>query len=162
MMASDELRTSLRLETEQIPAYAFPESVAKVLSKIATYSDWLKQQAGIVPDFDDVHAKDAESIIQQALQTRGAGWLTVEETRSILDAFGIPQAPGAVATTPDEAVVIAEKAGFPVAVKLASHNIVHKTEINGVRLNLRTAAEVRSAFEEIRRSLTRPCNPQSS
>ena len=153
MMATDELRSSLALDNEQIPAYAFPESVAKVLSKIASYSDWLKQRAGIVPGFEDVDLKHAESIVQSALGDRGPGWLTVQETRSLLDAFRIPQAAGGVATTADEAAAIAEDIGFPVAIKIASHRIVHKTEINGVRLNLNTVADVRTAIEQIRESM---------
>jgi acetyl coenzyme A synthetase (ADP forming)-like protein len=140
-------------ELESVPTYAFPESVAKVLSKIATYSDWLKQPIGVVPAFDDADPAKAKGIVEAALKNRGDGWLTAEETRSVLDAFRIPQAAGAVAKTAEEAAAIAEKVGFPVAVKLASHRIVHKTEIDAVRLNLNNAAEVRAAFNKITEAL---------
>jgi acyl-CoA synthetase (NDP forming) len=60
-----------------------------------------------------------------------------------------------VATTPEQAVALARALGFPVAVKLASHHLVHKTEIGGVRLNLNDEAAVRQAFEEIRDRLAR-------
>ncbi len=138
---------------ETVPTYAFPESVAKVLSKIAIYSDWLKQPIGIVPAFDDTAPQRAKEIVAAALKNRGDGWLTVEETRAVLDAFRIPQAAGGVAKTADEAAAIAEKIGFPVAVKLASHRIVHKTELDAVRLNLNNAIEVRAAFDEIAETL---------
>jgi acyl-CoA synthetase (NDP forming) len=138
---------------DSIPTYAFPESVAKVLSKVATYSDWLKQPIGVVPAFDDADDTRAHDIVHAALNTRGEGWLTVEETRSILDAFRIPQAAGGVARTADDAAQVAERVGFPVAVKLASHTIVHKTEVDAVRLNLKTAADVRTAFNDIAESL---------
>jgi len=153
MMASEELRSSLRLESEQIPAYAFPESVAKVLSKIAVYSDWRNQPLGIVPAFDDVDESRSRSIVQSALQARGDGWLTAEESRELLDAFRVPQAAGGVARTADEAVSIARKIGFPVAVKLASHTIVHKTETRSVKLHLMDDAGVQSAFKEIQENL---------
>ncbi len=146
MMSSDEL-------LEEIPTYKFPESIARVLSKIAAYSDWLHQPLGVVPAFDDVDADAAHTIVEKALRSRGAGWLTVQETRLVLDAFRIRQAEGAVARTPDEAAAIAERVGFPVAVKLASHKIVHKTEIAGVRLNVRDGHSVRTAFQEIRAAL---------
>ena len=153
MMASDELQSSLKLDNERIPTYAFPESAARVLSKIAGYSEWRKQPLGIVPGFDDINEKAARTIIENALRERGPGWLTVEEARSVLDAFRIPQVPGGVAATADGAVDIAHKVGYPVAVKLASHSIVHKTDIDAVRLNLKDAESVRAAFEEIQKAL---------
>ena len=153
MMASDELQSSLKLDNERIPTYAFPESAARVLSKIAGYSEWRKQPLGIVPGFDDINEKAARTIIENALRERGPGWLTVEEARSVLDAFRIPQVPGGVAATADDAVDIAHKVGSPVAVKLASHSIVHKTDIDAVRLNLKDAESVRAAFEEIQKAL---------
>jgi acyl-CoA synthetase (NDP forming) len=62
--------------------------------------------------------------------------------------------PGGVAKTAYEAGVLARRAGYPVAVKLASHQIVHKTEIGGVQLNLRDEQAVRKAFDSIRARLT--------
>jgi acyl-CoA synthetase (NDP forming) len=140
---------------ETIPTYAFPESVAKVLSKVATYSEWLKTPIGVVPAFDDTDEARAAIVLQTALKDRGEGWLTAEETRSILDAFHIPQVAGGVARTEEEAATIAGQVGFPVAVKLASHSIVHKTEIGAVRLHLNTVAEVREGFDEIADDLRR-------
>jgi acyl-CoA synthetase (NDP forming) len=71
----------------------------------------------------------------------------------VLQAAGLPVSPGGVARSAEEAAKVASSLGFPVAVKLASHQLVHKTEIGGVRLNLRDEAEVRSAFEAIRARL---------
>jgi acetyl coenzyme A synthetase (ADP forming)-like protein len=153
MMASEELRMSLQSETERIPTYAFPESIAKVLSKIAQYSDWRNEPLGVVPAFDDVDVATAGQIINNALNSRGTGWLTVEETRAVLSAFRIPQARGGVARTAAEASAIADQIGYPVAVKLSSHQIVHKTESNAVRLNVSSATGVRAAFESIRAEL---------
>ncbi|MER3423772.1 MAG: acyl-CoA synthetase, partial [Nitrospiraceae bacterium] len=69
----------------------------------------------------------------KALAQRGAGWLSAEETRAVLSAARLPIPPGGVAHTADEAVAMARRIGFPVAVKLASHRIIHKTDIGGVR-----------------------------
>ena len=60
-----------------------------------------------------------------------------------------PAATPGVATGAEEAALLAEQIGFPVAVKLASHTLVHKTEIGGVHLNLTSKTEVRHAFEQI-------------
>ena len=113
MMASGELRSSLKLDNEQIPTYAFPESAAKVLSKIAAYSDWRSQPLGMVPGFDDVDAASAKQTIQSVLKTRDGGWLTADECRSLLDAFKIPQPAGRVVRSADEAVTTASAIGFP-------------------------------------------------
>jgi acyl-CoA synthetase (NDP forming) len=67
--------------------------------------------------------------------------------------MGLSVAPGGVATSADEAVELAKRIGFPVAVKLASHLIVHKTEMGGIYLNLHDEAAVRQAYEAIRQGL---------
>ena len=103
----------------------------------------------MVPDFDDLDLPAARTICREALAAKGDGWLTAIETRACLSAMLIPLPPGGVATTAEEAATIAARIGFPVAIKLASHTLVHKTEIGGVRLNLATAVEVRTAYDQI-------------
>jgi acyl-CoA synthetase (NDP forming) len=71
----------------------------------------------------------------------------------VLSAVRLPLPLGGVARTADEAVELASRIGFPVAVKLASRQVVHKTEVGGVCLNLADAGTVRHAFEEIRNRL---------
>jgi acyl-CoA synthetase (NDP forming) len=130
-----------------------PESPAFVLSKAAAYAEWQQQPGGMVPDFDDLEFSTVRTICSTALSQRGAGWLTTEETRSLLNAMRLPVQSGGVAHTPDEAVALAGKIGYPVAVKLASRRIIHKTEIGGVHLNLMDERAVRDAFGSIRRRL---------
>jgi acyl-CoA synthetase (NDP forming) len=72
--------------------------------------------------------------------------------------MGLPVAPGGVAQTADEAVELARQLGFPVAVKLASHLIIHKTEMGGISLNLADEEAVRQAFETIRHRLAEDNN----
>jgi acyl-CoA synthetase (NDP forming) len=134
---------------ERIPNYAFPENAARVLGKLLRYAEWRERPEGIILDFDDIQPQNARLLCQQALRDRGAGWLSNEETRNILLAFGLPVLPGGVCRNADEAAIIAAQIGFPVALKLASRTIVHKTEIGGVRLNLEDEAAVRQAFAEI-------------
>jgi acyl-CoA synthetase (NDP forming) len=134
---------------EKLPTYAFPESAARVLSKAAAYADWRSQPNGVIPDFDDIDLAKARAICATAMAQRGGGWLSAPETRGVLEAMRLPAAGGGVATSAEEAVRLADQLGYPVAVKLASTKLVHKTEIGGVRLGLRDAAAVRRAFEEI-------------
>jgi len=139
--------------TVPLPNYAFPENAARVLGKLARYAEWRDQPAGIVPEFDDIQPRDARAICQRARREHGASWLSVEETRKVLAAFAVPLAPGGICRDAQAAAIMAKEIGFPVALKLASRTIVHKTEIGGVRLNLADDAEVTQAFAAIQRRL---------
>jgi acyl-CoA synthetase (NDP forming) len=116
---------------------------------MASSAEWQQRPVGVVPDFDDLDLSTARTLCTTALSQRGNGWMTTEETRSLLRAVKLPVQPGGVALTADEAVAVAEKIGWPVAVKLASHQIVHKTEFGGVHLNLTNERSVRHAFASI-------------
>jgi acyl-CoA synthetase (NDP forming) len=149
LMANDESHI-LKLDQETIPSYLFPESAAKVLAKAANYGEWRSKPLALVPGFPDVKKDEAKEIVRRAIETRGGGWLLGEEARAVLSAFGIPQVAGGLARTADEAVMIASSLGFPVAAKLASQRVLHKSDIGAVRLNLQYEDEVRRAFDEIK------------
>jgi acetyl coenzyme A synthetase (ADP forming)-like protein len=155
LMAAQRARTHPELGQERIPSYAFPEAAARVLSKAAAYAEWRSQPPGVLPDFVDVNIDAARDICRQAQTSQEAGWLSAEETRAVLEAMQLPLVPGGVAATAEEAVHWAKQVGFPVALKLASRRLIHKTEVGGVRLNLTDAAAVRQAFEDIRSRLAR-------
>ena len=150
IMSSHLLRDEpLHTTAETIPVYTFPEQAAKVLSKCAEYAEWRAQTPGVIQDYDDIQVEIAREVVRQAVHTRGEGWLSADEVSSILDAFGIPHPAGGTARTGKEAAALAEKIGFPVAVKLASLRIVHKSETGGVRLNLNDRIAVEHAFDDI-------------
>jgi acyl-CoA synthetase (NDP forming) len=152
-MAEGDMDRTFSSQAETIPAYHLPETPALVLGKAATYAEWRQQPAGMVPDFDDLNLSAVRKICADALSGRGAGWLSVEETRNVLSAIRLPVQPGGVARTADEAAALARHVGYPVAIKLASHQIVHKTEIGGVQLNLTNEEAVRKAFDSMRTRL---------
>jgi acetate---CoA ligase (ADP-forming) len=158
LMAEDGVNVPLELGSETVPSYAFPEAAARVLSKVATHAEWRSRPLGTIPEFRDIQPATAREICRKALHERGAGWLSAEETRSVLTAMNLPVAPGGLAHTADEAEAIAQSLGFPVAVKLASHHLIHKTEIGGVHLNLTSTAAVREAYEKIRDRLVKDNN----
>jgi acetyl coenzyme A synthetase (ADP forming)-like protein len=155
LMTEQGSRTQLTVGKERIPAYPFPEEAARVLGKMAAYADWRAQPPGVIPDFGDLDLAAARQVCERALAQRGPGWLSAEEVRTVLSAVRLPLPPGGVARTAEGAVELAQRIGFPVAVKLASASLVHKTEVGGVHLNLADADAVRHAFAEIRRRLER-------
>ena len=153
LMSDKEGSRTLQVNAEKIPTYRFPEAPAMVLSKAAGYAEWRKEPPGIIPELDDIDSKKAREICMAALHKRGNGWLTAQECADVLTAMRLPLPEGEVARSADEAVAVAEKIGYPVAVKLVSIELLHKTEIGGVRLKLNNPDEVKNAFIEIRKSL---------
>jgi len=151
-MAEGDLERTFQAGSETIPTFPLPEHPAVVLSKAYRYEAWRSQPTGMVPDFDDIDFSAARAICAKA-PSQGAGWLTVEETRALLASAKLPVAQGGVAKSADQAVALAYGIGFPVAVKLASHQILHKTEMGGVHLNLADEQAVRNSFEVIQARL---------
>ena len=152
-MAEGDLDRSFIVDGEVIPTYRRPEIPARILNLALTHDAWQKRPAGQIPIYTDVDLATAKAICVKALSDRGSGWLTTQETHALLAAIKIPLVSDGIATTPEEAVRLAQKIGYPVAVKLASHQIVHKTEIGAVRLNLIDDQAVRDAFNGILASI---------
>jgi acetyl coenzyme A synthetase (ADP forming)-like protein len=149
LMAERGRPTPLETGSERLPAYAFPENAARALGKAAAYAEWRGQTPGLLWGFDDLHVDDARAICRAAIERQGEGWLTSEEVQRVLSAFGLPLAMGSVAHSPDAAAGLATAIGFPVAAKLSSTEIQHKTDLGAVRLDLLDASAVRAAFDDI-------------
>ena len=153
LVAKEDSSGPIELAGESIPTYAYPESAARVLGKVATYAVWRAGPHGIVPDFDDIDPASARGTCRWAIDERGAGWLTADEARAVLRAMHLPVAREGAARTADEAAKAARSVGFPVALKSASPGVFHKTEKGAVHLNLADETAVRRAFGVIRDSL---------
>jgi acetyl coenzyme A synthetase (ADP forming)-like protein len=148
LMSDSPETVPLRVGNETIPTYAFPENAARALGHAAAYAAWRSQPAGLFWTFDDIHVEEARTICRNAL-ARGDTWLNDHEIWDLLTAFGLPIAVHRLARTVDEAVAFASTIGFPVVAKLASTKATHKTDLGAVRLNLRSAEEVRAAFADV-------------
>ena len=141
-----------------IPTFTYPDRAAKAFSYMWQYSDNLRHLYE-TPGTEEPSAEDAPdraraaSIIER-VRASGRTILTEIESKHLLAAYGIPTVATEVATTPDSAVTLAKKMGFPVVLKLYSETITHKTDVGGVILNLRDEAAVKEAFERIRVSVT--------
>ncbi|WP_176598185.1 MULTISPECIES: acetate--CoA ligase family protein [Sphingobium] len=79
----------------------------------------------------------------------GSGTQAEWSSKAVVSAIGIPVPPGALAVTPDEAVSIAERVGYPVVMKAQAASLAHKSEVGGVMLSLRDADAVRSAWDRL-------------
>ena len=140
------------LQEGHIPSYAFPESAALALVAAERYARWRASPEGCTRTFDDVDRPAAARAITAALEGTAAGqsaWLDPDQVRALLGAYGIPMAATAVATSPEQAVQAAQRLGFPVAIKLDSPSILHKSDVGGVVLGVRDPAEVLRAWAAI-------------
>jgi acetyltransferase len=139
------------LERAGIPTFAFPDDAAHIFNFMWRY------EANLRSIYETPLALPAElkpgragvrSLFAQARAERRT-FLTAVQSERLLAAYEIPSVPTRFASTPQAAVDAAEALGFPVAVKLQSDTILHKTSVGGVRLNVRDSAGVARAFAEI-------------
>lgn len=138
-----------------IPTYSNPEEAIRAFHYMYTYDRNLKLLQEIPtspPSALKVQAGPAQELVEAAL-ARGAGLLTEMESKALLKAYGIPTPRIELATTPEEAASLATSMGYPVVAKIHSHNLVHKSDAGGVRLNLHDAEQVRQAFHAIQSSV---------
>lgn len=135
-----------------IPAYAFPDTAAKMFCYMWRYSYNLRglyeTPALSAASEQGPDRARTEHILQQVRQT-GRTILTELESKQVLAHYGIPTVETVTAINPDEAVEHAQRLGYPVVLKLYSETITHKTDVGGVQLNLRDADAVRRAFSQI-------------
>jgi acetyl coenzyme A synthetase (ADP forming)-like protein len=129
-----------------VPAYPLPEPAAVALGRAAAHAEWRRRPVGVLPDLPGVDVDAGRAVIDRALGDRDDAWLDQADGVALCEAFGIPVAPVRHATTADEAAAAAEAMGFPLAMKSGAADLVHKSDVGGVRLGLITADEVREAF----------------
>ena len=131
-----------------IPAYIFPESAARALAALARQQAWVSRPAQETPQRPVDHSR-AEEIVARA-QMEGRRKLTELEALQLLEAYGIGTAGARLAQDGDDAEKLASELGYPVVLKVVSPDIIHKTDVGGVRTHISTADELRVAFAEMR------------
>jgi acetyl coenzyme A synthetase (ADP forming)-like protein len=127
-----------------IPAYIFPEAAARALAGMYRHRRWLERPIGAVRSYD-VDRPAVARIIARAIEA-GADYLERADVLAILDAYGIATLVSAHAATAEDATAAAQSLGLPVVLKIDSPDIVHKTDVGGVMLDVRSANDVRAAF----------------
>ncbi|MEW6593845.1 MAG: acetate--CoA ligase alpha subunit [Thermodesulfobacteriota bacterium] len=134
------------LEQHRIPHYHFPEAAARAMSALYQYSCWLHRQH--LKELDlAVDRIAAAKVIRRALQA-GTRYLGEVEGNEILAAYGFPMLPARLAASPDQAAAAVAELG-PCAMKIVSPQIVHKSDVGGVRVGISTPDAARRAYEEI-------------
>jgi len=148
LMGLDEGITNREiLAAGDVPYYTYAEGSIRALNAMLSFVDWVKAPDGTVTEFEV--DKDKVSSVLDKVKSEGRTNLLEDEGREILDAYGFPLPNSAVAATEDEAVDAANKIGYPIVMKIASPQIVHKSDAGGVKVNLTNDDEVRSGFKTI-------------
>lgn len=130
----------------RVPEYRFPERAASALAVLAQRSEHLAHAGETDISCSDVDPGKVQNILDRL---QSVEWLPSEDVGEALQAYGIPVAQPRMATTPHEAVTLAEEIGFPVVLKIASPDLPHKSEVGGVLLNLKDHADVETGFTTI-------------
>ncbi len=138
-----------------VPSYLFPEDAVSALAKVAQYREWLRKPKGKTPRIQGIRRARAQKIIDSAMirSSQRPIWLPIGEIHDLLDCYGIRCAETVAARTKEEAVASAGRIGFPLALKLDSATITHKTDVGGVMLDLHSEEEVERAFNRIAEKL---------
>jgi acetate---CoA ligase (ADP-forming) len=146
------------LEEAGIPCYPFPEPAVRTIAGMALLH---QRRVGRPGRISRAEAPAVARAFAERLRGGVAGALGMLDLQPLLEAYGIACAAGRRAATPEEAAAIAERMGWPVALKVISPDISHKTEVGGVRLGLRSAAEVAGAASEMLRRVS-AARPQAA
>ncbi len=134
------------LHHRRIPNYAFPERLGSTLGAMWWRKQWLDAHAASQEPAPAPPLVAPPPAPPPDLTPDAAGWLPPDQVRAWLAAYGLATPDLGLARTADEAVALAEAAGYPVVLKLAAAGVTHKTDVGGVVLNLRSAADVRTGF----------------
>jgi acyl-CoA synthetase (NDP forming) len=146
------------LGQRRAPIFDLPERAVSALGKAARYAAWRREPLGSQPLLSHVDSVVARNTVEAALR-QGGGWQPHGRVADILARYGIPVV--ATVTAIGEAAVVAQavRLGFPVVIKTADPDVVHKSDVGGVKLNIRDADEARAAYRDIVVALGSPEPP---
>ncbi len=137
----------VHLREGRVPVYRFPEEAAQALAAMVRCARLRARPKGKVRKF----AVDGAAVARIVAKARRAGReaLGAEDCEAVLAAYGIPHVASRFVTSAEGAIAAAHALGYPVVMKAAAEAIVHKTDVGGVRLDLRNADDVARAFDDL-------------
>ena len=134
----------------RIPEYRFPERAAEALAVLTQRAEYLTSSSEIqdrsLQPFNDLNSVAVGSIISKY---DSGGFISQEDAFDLMNAYGIPTVQPQLAQTAHQAADLAQEMGFPVAIKIASPQITHKSDVGGVLLHLQNPQEVENGFAKV-------------
>jgi len=130
-----------------IPCYAFPEAAVKAIEAMYEFYLWKNRPEPVYKEIERDRARAMQVI--QTHEQRNVAEIVEFEAQEIVKAYGLPTPRTVLVRSSEEALVAAEEIGYPVVLKIASPDISHKSDVDGVKVNVRNANEVMRTFHEI-------------
>lgn len=143
------------LISHNVPDYRSPEKAVNALKAMVNYAQWKKRPLEKVEP-----VKGNKAVVSEIISKyRASGLVQINESdaKKILAAYGINTPSGALVTSADEAAKQSEKIGYPIVMKIVSPDIIHKSDVGGVKLHLKSSAEVRDAYETMLTQIKGKC-----
>jgi len=131
----------------KLPVYAYPESAARSIAKMLKYKEWKEKPAGKIQKFQ-LNKNNLDHIFVQA-SAEGREYLRSQEILTILETYGFPIPQSVLVQSPQEAIQFRKTVGGPIVLKVESDEIIHKSDIGGVQVNLNDPEEIQEAFGAI-------------
>ncbi|MFL6199686.1 MAG: acetate--CoA ligase family protein [Thermoanaerobaculia bacterium] len=150
MMATDEFYESVKHIRDLPPVYRFPEPAARVLLLLSRYGAWVRRP--IEETEPELDTDDAE--VEAILARTRNGYVEPEDAFRVLDLYGIPLARWRKASTPEEALAAAQEIGYPVVLKAVATDLVHKSDVGAVKMDLRDDRDLTAAIRRTTESVT--------
>lgn len=148
LMGLDEGITNRKiLALGNVPYYTYAEGAIRALAAMLKFSNWIKTPEGKIIQFK-VDKLKAKKIFDKVKKEKRPNLLE-EEGQEVLKAYGLPLPKSALAKTEADAIKIAKQIGYPVVMKIASPQIIHKSDAGGVKVNLTNDSEIKEAFKII-------------
>jgi len=148
LMGLDEGITNREiLAAGDVPYYTYAEGAIRTLAAMLKFANWIKTPEGKIPKFK-VDKLKAKKIFDKVKKEKRPNLLE-EEGQEVLKAYGLPLPKSALAKTEADAIKIAKQIGYPVVMKIASPQIIHKSDAGGVKVNLTNDSEIKEAFKTI-------------
>ncbi len=148
LMGLDEGITNREiLAAGDVPYYTYAEGAIRTLGAMLKFSNWIKSPEGKITTFK-VDKLKAKKIFDKVKKEKRPNLLE-EEGQQVLKAYGLPLPQSALAKTEADAIKIAKQIGYPVVMKIASPQIIHKSDAGGVKINLTNDSEIKTAFKTI-------------
>ncbi len=151
------------LERAGIPTFAYPDDAARIFNLMWRYDANLRslfETPALAPE-EALPDHGVAPALFAGVLAQGRTQLTEAESKQLLEAYAIPTVPTVIAATPQAAVAAADSLGYPVAIKVHSTKVVHKTDVGGVRLRIGDARSVQLAFEQIAAAVAAKAGPDA-
>ena len=134
-----------------VPTFGSPEPAARALGRAAGYAAWRRRTPGTSPHLDSFDLLRAKGVVEAFLaDSADGGWLPPQSVDEVLRSIGVDVLGAREVTDADGAARAGRELGFPVALKASGADVVHKSDVGGVRLDLESESETSDAFRAMK------------